>query len=108
MKISLKIKWGMRLKLHARGNKLHAQGDALWARGDTLRAKGAVLWAKGAVLWARGDTLRARGDALWAEAVLTVKGNIKIKWTGEDSRDCELETGEYFRGAALKDVADLV
>ena len=101
MKISLSVKWNMRLKLYAQGATLRAKGATLRAQGATLRARGDTLYAQGATLW-------ARGDALWAKAVLDTKGNIKIKWTGADNRDCELETGEYFRGDALKDVVELV
>ena len=30
MKVTLKIKWEMRLKLHAEGAKLRAEGDLIW------------------------------------------------------------------------------
>ena len=98
----------MRLKLWAQGDTLYAQGNTLRAQGNTLYAQGDTLYAQGDTLRAQGNTLRAQGDTLWAKAVLDTKGNIKIKWTGTNSRDCELETGEYFRGDALKDVAELV
>lgn len=34
------------------------------------------------------------GDKLWAEAILEVHGNIKLKWGMDGS--CKLETGETF------------
>ena len=66
MKVTLKIKWEMRLKLHA------------------------------------------EGDRLWAEAIIETHGNITPQWIEKKGRmDCELKTGEYFSGDALKDVAEL-
>ena len=80
MKISLSAKWQLRLK---------------------LRAEGAKLWAEGAKLY-------AEGAKLWAEAIIETHGNIKLRWVNNKGRtDCKLETGEYFSGDALKDVAEL-
>ena len=63
---SLRIVWGLRLKLRA-------EGDKLWAEGDKLRAEGSKLRAE-------GDRLRAEGSKLWAEKILKVCGNIAMDW----------------------------
>ena len=80
-----------------------------WQLRLTLRAEGAKLYAEGAKLYAERDKLRAEGDKGWAEAIIETHGNITLRWiTKKDRLDCELETGEYFAGDALKDVAELV
>ena len=72
MKLTLKIAWGKR---------------------DKLRAEGAKLWAE-------GDKLCAEGDKIWAEAIIKIKGNIKIEWKWNSEKkdyECHLETGEVFK-----------
>ena len=56
--------WNERRKLWAEGNKLAAEGNKLWAEGDKLRAE---------------------GDLVFINAVLSVHGNVEIKWDGEDA-----------------------
>ena len=49
--------------------------------------------------WAERAKLRAEGAKLWAEAILEIKGNIKIEWTWISEKNdykCKLETGEEF------------
>jgi len=61
--------------------------------------KRANLWAEGAKLEAEGAKLRAEGAKLWAEAIIEVKGNIKIEWewiSEKENYRCKLETGEVF------------
>ena len=95
--MKLQIAWNARLKLRADGDKLWAGGDKLWADGDKLRANGAKLRAEGA-------KLRAEGDKLWAEAIIEVHGNVTLEWKCRgDVTDCELGTGEVFRGDAPLD-----
>ena len=81
----LTLVWGSRLKLKAEGNKLWAEGDKLWAEGNRLRAE--------------GNKLRAEGDRLWAEAILELRGNIKMEWEyvmKKKDYKCTLGTGEVF------------
>lgn len=59
----------------------------------------AAAWAKRAKLRDDGDKLRAEGDKLWAEAIIEIKGNIKIEWqlvSDKSTYRCKLETGEVF------------
>jgi len=77
--------WNERRKLHAEGNKLAAEGNKLWAEGDKLRAEGNKLAAEGNKLWAEGDKLRAEGDLVFINAVLSVHGNVEIKWEDDDA-----------------------
>ena len=83
--MKLQIAWNARLKLRADGDK---------------------LWAEGTKLWAEGDKLWDEGDKLWAEAIIKVHGNIKLEWKWRgNALDCELGTGEVFRGDAPLDEA---
>ena len=76
--MKLQIAWNARLKLRADGDKLWAEGTKLWAEGDKL----------------------------WAEAIIKVHGNIKLEWKWRgNALDCELGTGEVFRGDAPLDEA---
>jgi len=79
-------------KLRAEGNKLSAEGSKLWVEGDKLRAEGnklraegSKLRAEGSKLWAEGDKLRAEGDLVFINAVLSVHGNVEIKWEDDDA-----------------------
>jgi hypothetical protein len=76
MELTLKAQWIERLKLRAQGNTLLAQGN-------TLRAQ--------------GNTLLAQGDTLWANAIIEVFGDIKLKITYKDGVNYELENGEIYR-----------
>ena len=52
-------------------------------------------------IWGIRLGFRAEGDKLWAEAILQVYGNIKVKWKNYNSNkndyECHLETGEVFK-----------
>ena len=77
MKLTLETAWKKRLKLKAEGKKLRAEGDKLWAEGKKLYAE---------------------GDKLWAEAIIEIKGNIKLEWKYVNNNyECHLETGEVFK-----------
>ena len=98
MQLTLEIAWEKRLKLYAEGDKLKAEVTKLWAEGTKLRAEGEKLYAEGDKLRAEGDKLRAEGDKLWAEAILEIKGNIKLEWKYvKNEYECHLETGEVFK-----------
>jgi len=52
-------------------------------------------------IWGIRLGFRAESDKLWAEAILQVYGNIKMKWKNYNSNkndyECHLETGEIFK-----------
>lgn len=63
-----------------------------------------TAWNKRDKLWAEGAKLKAEGDKLWAEAIIKIKGNIKIEWEwipSKESYRCKLETGEIFEPVAV-------
>ena len=72
-------------KLRAEGDKLFAEGDKLWAEGRKLWAEGRKLRAEGSKLWAEGSKLYAKGDLVFINAVLSVHGNVEIKWEDDDA-----------------------
>ena len=77
MTLKLQTQWIARLKLRAEGDKIRAEGDKLRAEGNKLRAE---------------------GDKLWAEAILSVYGNITLKWGYvKNTRTCTLGNGEVYR-----------
>ena len=45
-------------------------------------------------LYAEGKKLHAEGNLIWAQVILDVYGNIKMKWVG---KDCHLENGMIFK-----------
>jgi len=42
-------------------------------------------WNERRKLWAEGDKLRAEGDLIFINAVLSIHGNVEIKWDGKDA-----------------------
>ena len=50
-----------------------------------LRAEGRKLWAESDKLRAEGDKLFAEGDLVFINAVLSVHGNVEIKWESDDA-----------------------
>ena len=106
MDLTLETQWIARLRLRAEGRKLWAQGSKLWAEGGHLRTEGgklsyegSQLISEGNKLWAEGDNLHAKGNKLWAEAILSVHGNMPIQWKWRDIiLDCYMKNGEIYRG----------
>lgn len=79
-------------------NTVSAKGNMLWAESSELEGMEEVVKAERYLLRAKGRLLKGKADKIWAEAVLAVYGNIKIRWKGiegEDSKNlkCMLETG---------------
>jgi hypothetical protein len=56
-----------------------------WNERRKLRAEGRKLWAESDKLRAEGDKLFAEGDLVFINAVLSVHGNVEIKWKGDDA-----------------------
>jgi hypothetical protein len=52
-----------------------------WARRDKLYAEGAKLYAE-------GNKLRAEGDLVFNNAVISVYGNVVMKWTTDGCVIC--------------------
>jgi hypothetical protein len=72
-------------KLCAEGYKLCAEGNRLHAESNKLYAKGSKLRAEGDKLYAEGNNLHAKGNLVFINAVISVHGNVEIKWDGEDA-----------------------
>ena len=74
--------WNEREKLRAEGNKLLGRARGVLALGDRHFEPGLLAeWHK---LWAEGSKLRAEGDLVFINAVLSVHGNVEIKWEDDD------------------------
>ena len=57
------------------------------------------VWKQRLLLRAEADELRAKADELWAEAVLTLCGDITLRWILRPEKNdhmCELGNGEIF------------
>ena len=84
--------WKQRLLLRAEADELRAKADELWAEAEGQRAKAEGQRAK-------AEGLRAKADELWAEAVLTLCGDITLRWILRPEKNdhmCELGNGEIF------------
>ena len=69
--------WNEREKLRAEGNKLLARALGVLALGEVDRHFEPGLWAEWHKLW-------AEGDLVFINAVLSVHGNVEIKWEDDD------------------------
>lgn len=91
----LKKAWEKRCKLRRKGNKLCLKSRKFYSKD------GRETYAKGEKLRVECNKLWNEGDALWANCILEVCGNIKIKWNNRSidnfDSECHLETGEIFK-----------